>query len=136
MKIVLCLLYIYLQFSKKTAARISKLAQNWHRFVWLTTLENVTLLNPWNNSLFYKHLLKNYWLDFNSEKTFKLPIALSTFDLNLVFRPNFINLVWLSKVDVYFCIFSWIILLPKNIFAIWPLNMLYILGIFMNYCLK
>jgi len=129
-------LYLFTILKKKTATRISKLAQNWHRFVWLPTLEKLTVSNPWNYSLFYMHLLKNYCLDFNSEKTYKLPIALSTFDLNLVSRPNFINFVWLSKVDVYFCIFSWIISLQKNIFAIWPLNMLYILGIFMTYCLK
>jgi len=123
---MLCILFIFLQFSKKTATCISKLAQNWHRFVWLPTLENETVSNPWNYSLFYMNLLKNYWLDFNSEKTLKLPIALSTFDLNLVSIPNFIKFVWRSKVDVYFCIFSWIILVQKNIFVIWPLNILYI----------
>ena len=129
MKIILCILYIYLQFSKK----------NCHsHFKTRTKLASICLVtNPWKPncvkySLFYMHLLKNYCLDFNSEKTYKLPIALSTFDLNLVSRPNFINFVWRSKVDVYFCIFSWIISLQKNIFAIWPLNMLYILGIFMT----
>ena len=45
MKIIVCILYIFLQFSKKTATRISKLAQNWHRFVWLPTLENLTVSN-------------------------------------------------------------------------------------------
>ena len=129
---MLGILYVFYNFQKKNATRISKLAQNWHRFVLLPTLKNVTVSNPWNYSLFYMHLLKNYWLDFNSKKTLKLPIALSTFDLNLVSIPNFIKFVWRSKVDVYFCIFSWIISLPKNILAIWPLNMLYILGIFMT----
>ena len=30
---------------KKNATRISELAQNWHRFVWLPTLENLTVSN-------------------------------------------------------------------------------------------
>ena len=119
------------------------LKKNCHsHFKTCTKLALICLVtNPWKPncvkySLFYMHLLKNYCLDFNSEKTYKLPIALSTFDLNLVSRPNFINFVWRSKVDVYFCIFSWIISHQKNIFAIWPLHMLCILGMFMTKCLK
>ena len=115
---------------KKTATRISKLAQNWHRFVWLPTLENLTVSNPWNYSLFYMHLLKNYCFDFNSEKTFKLPIALSTFDLNLVSRPNFINFVWLS---IKLCMYGWCIFLhifmdnfgPKKYFC--DLTLIYVI---------
>ena len=88
------------------------LKKNCHsHFKTRTKLASICLVtNPWKPncvkySIFYMHLLKNYCLDFNSEKTYKLPIALSTFDLNLVSRPNlkiFYGVLKLMYIFAYF----------------------------------